>query len=216
VAVAHGVLHSNICCAKDKTLLNLQTFEIYKHFSEEVLNSAFNKARADSLVVAVKRRNIQSAASRQITGPGHLLSSKYKYRLTYTKLTHVLYDSYFALDQKLRTDQEQNLTSPHFAQLIVMGEWLTENRLLLSLQLPANILTVDTSTMGRQSGCHSDRILDHYSCIFDNAPQTEYSKRLEANAVRGNSALAEQHGSYPGEGTSLLSSTLISHLINLY
>jgi len=124
VAVAHGVLHSNICCAKDKTLLNLQTFEIYKHFSEEVLNSAFNKARADSLVVAVKRRNIQSAASRQITGPGHLLSSKYKYRLTYTKLTHVLYDSYFALDQKLRTDQEQNLTSPHFAQLLVMGECL--------------------------------------------------------------------------------------------
>ncbi|EDW88305.1 general transcription factor 3C polypeptide 1 isoform X1 [Drosophila yakuba] len=179
VAVAHGVLHSNICCAKDKTLLNLQTFEIYKHFSEEVLNSAFNKARADSLLVAVKRRNIQSAASRQISGPGHLLSSKYKYRLIYTKLTHFLYDSFFALDQKLRADQEQQLSSPHFGQLLVMGEWLSENRLRLSLQLPTNILTVDTTTMGRQSGCHSDRILDHYSCIFDNAPQTEYSKRLE-------------------------------------
>ncbi|XP_017075867.2 general transcription factor 3C polypeptide 1 [Drosophila eugracilis] len=180
VAVAHGVLHSNICCAKDKTLLNLQTFEIYKHFSEDVLNSAFNKARADSLLVAVKRRNIQSAASRQITGPGHLLSSKYKYRLIYTKLTHFTYDGYFALDQKLRTDQEHHLSSPHFAQLLVIGEWLLENRLNLSLNLPANILTVDTSSLSRQSGCASDRILDHYSSMFDNAPQTEYSKRLES------------------------------------
>ncbi|XP_017132479.1 general transcription factor 3C polypeptide 1 [Drosophila elegans] len=193
VAVAHGVLHSNICCAKDKTLLNLQTFEIYKHFSEEVLNSAFNKARADSLLVAVKRRNIQSAASRQISGPGHLLSSKYKYRLTYTKLTHFVYDGYFALDKKLRDEQELQLASPHFAQLLVMSEWLSENRLRLSLQLPANILTVDTSTMGRQSGSASDRILDHYSCMFDNAPHTEYSKRLEGESSGRQSSRVRFH-----------------------
>ncbi|KAH8248391.1 hypothetical protein KR032_005602 [Drosophila birchii] len=180
VAVAHSVLHSTVCCVKDKTLLNLQTFEIYKHFSEEVLNAAFNKARSDSMLVAVKRRNIQSASTRQITGPGHLLSSKYKYRLIYTKLTHIVYDAFFALAQKLHSGQEQQqLASPHFAQLLLIGEWLVGNRLKLSLQLPANILTVDISTMGKQSGCPSDRILDHYSCIFDNAPQTEYAKRLE-------------------------------------
>ncbi|KAH8356921.1 hypothetical protein KR200_004556 [Drosophila serrata] len=180
VAVAHSVLHSTVCCVKDKTLLNLQTFEIYKHFSEEVLNAAFNKARSDSMLVAVKRRNIQSASSRQITGPGHLLSSKYKYRLVYTKLTHLVYDAFFALAQKLRSGQEQQqLASPHFAQLLLIGECLVGNKMRLSLQLPANILTVDISTMGKQSGCPSDRILDHYSCIFDNAPQTEYAKRLE-------------------------------------
>lgn len=191
VAVAHGVLHSTVCCVKDKTLLNLQTFEIYKHFSEEVLNAAFNKARSDSLLVAVKRRNIQSASSRQITGPGHLLSSKYKYRLIYTKLTHFVYDGYFALAQKLRTDQEQQqqqLASPHFAQLLLIGELLAGKRLRLSLHLPANILTVDISTMGKQSGSPSDRILDHYSCIFDNAPQTEYSKRLEGECSSSSSS----------------------------
>ncbi|KAH8260035.1 hypothetical protein KR026_001010 [Drosophila bipectinata] len=180
VAVAHGVLHSTVCCAKDKTLLNLQTFEIYKHFSEEVLNEAFNKARADSLIVAVKRRNIQCASSRQITGPGHLLSSKYKYRFMYTKLPHTVYEGYLDLDRKLQTEGELQLSSPHFAQLLLIGEWSARKRLVLSLQLPTNILTVDTSTIARQSVSSSDRILDHFSCIFDNAPQTEYSKRLES------------------------------------
>ncbi|KAH8266654.1 hypothetical protein KR018_006908 [Drosophila ironensis] len=182
VAVAHSVLHSTVCCSKDKTLLNLQTFEIYKHFSEEVLNAAFNKARADSLIVAVKRRNIQLVSSRQITGPGHLLSSKYRYRLIYAKLTPSVFESYYALNETLHSNGEQQLSSPHFAQLLLIGEWLAHRRLVLSLQLPANILTVDTSTVGRQSSCATDRILDHYSCIFDNAPQTEYAKRLETEA----------------------------------
>ncbi|XP_022220098.2 general transcription factor 3C polypeptide 1 [Drosophila obscura] len=179
-AIAHGVLHSQVCCAKDKTLFNLQTFEIYKHFSEEVLNAAFSKARADSLLVAVKRRNIQAVSNRQISGPAHVLSSKYKYRLTYVKLAHSVFDSYFVFEQKLNLEKEQHLPSPHFAQLLLLGEWVAKGKLRLSLHLPANILTVDTTSMSRPSGSSTDRILDHYSCILDNAPQTEYSKRLES------------------------------------
>ncbi|XP_017152557.1 uncharacterized protein LOC108162362 [Drosophila miranda] len=179
-AIAHGVLHSQVCCAKDKTLFNLQTFEIYKHFSEEVLNAAFSKARADSLLVAVKRRNIQAVSNRQISGPAHVLSSKYKYRLTYVKLAHTVFDSYFLFEQKLNLEKEQHLPSPHFAQLLLLGEWLAKGKLRLSLHLPANILTVDTTSMSRPNGSSTDRILDHYSCILDNAPQTEYSKRLES------------------------------------
>lgn len=181
VTVAMGVLHSILCCAKDKTLFNLQAFEIYKHFSEDVLNAAFNKARADSLVVAIKRRNIQ-AVSRQISGPAHLLSSKYKSRLSCQKLGHVLYDAFFAFEQRFQEQQgtvSVQLTSPNFAQLLLMGEWLATSQMCLSVQLPSNILTVDTSSMSRSSGSATDRILDHYSSIFDNAPQTEYAKRLE-------------------------------------
>ncbi|XP_034666416.1 general transcription factor 3C polypeptide 1 [Drosophila subobscura] len=180
VAIAHGVLHSQVCCARDKTLFNLQTFEIYKHFSEEVLNTAFNKARADSLLVAVKRRNIHAASNRQISGPAHVLSSKYKYRLTYLKLAHTVLDGYFEFEQKLNLEKEVHLPSPHFAQLLLLGEWMVKGKLRLSLHLPANILTVDTTSMSRPSGSSTDRILDHYSCILDNAPQTEYSKRLES------------------------------------
>ncbi|KAH8412495.1 hypothetical protein KR009_002516 [Drosophila setifemur] len=212
VAVAHAVLHSTVCCAKDKTLLNLQTFEIYKHFSEEVLNAAFNKARADSLIVAVKRRNIQSVSSRQITGPGHLLSSKYKYRLIYSKFTHSVYEGYFALDQKLRLEGEQQLASPHFAQLLLLGEGLAKSKLLLNLTLPLNILTVDTTTMSRQSGCSSDRILDHYSCIFDNAPQTEYSKRLESECSGRPASRVRFH---PANLSYRLPSSAYNHLSKL-
>lgn len=161
---------------------NLQAFEIYKHFSEDVLNAAFNKARANSLVVAVKRRNIHPV-SRQVSGPAHSLSSKYKCRLIFQKLGHILYDTYYSFEQRVH---EQNaidclqLTSPNFAQLLLLAEWTAKKRLDLLLLLPTNILTVDTSSISRPCGSSTDRILDHYSSIFDNAPQTEYAKRLES------------------------------------
>ncbi|XP_068150528.1 general transcription factor 3C polypeptide 1 [Drosophila tropicalis] len=180
VMIAVQVLHSTLCSAKDKTLFNLQTFEIYKHFSEEVLNAAFNKARADSLLVAVKRRNIQTV-NRSLSGPAHLLSSKYKYRLIYLKLGYAVYDTYYQLSQKMQEEHsEVQLPSPNFGQFLLMGEWLALGSVRINLQLPANILTVDTTSMSRNTGSSTDRILDHYSCIFDNAPQTEYAKRLES------------------------------------
>ncbi|EDW03186.1 general transcription factor 3C polypeptide 1 [Drosophila grimshawi] len=182
ITVVFGVLHSILCCNKDKTLFNLQAFEIYKHFSEDVLNAAFNKARADSLLVAVRRRNIHHV-NRQVSGPGHLLSSKYKYRLVFQKYSYLLFDAYFALGQRFKDPKvgaSLQLASPNFAQLLLLAERVAKRRLSLTLQLPANILTVDTTSMSRQSGSSSDRILDHYSSIFDNAPQTEYAKRLES------------------------------------
>ncbi|KAL7740438.1 hypothetical protein ACLKA6_013231 [Drosophila palustris] len=195
VTVAQGVLHSILCCAKDKTLFNLQAFEIYKHFSEEVLNTAFNNARTNSLLVAVKRRNIHTV-SRQVSGPAHSLSSKYKCRLIYLKLGHVLYDTYYAFEQRLHEQDAiecRQVTSPNFAQLLLLGEWMAKNRLHLVLQLPANILTVDTSSMSRPCGSASDRILDHYSSIFDNAPQTEYAKRLESECSARQAARVRFH-----------------------
>lgn len=195
VTIASGVLHSILCCAKDKTLLNLQAFEIYKHFSEDVLNAAFNKARTDCLLVAIRRRNIQTV-SRQISGQAHLLSSKYKSRLSCQKLGHVVYDAYYAFEKRFHEQQDTvsvHLASPNFAQLLVMGERLATKRLRLSVQLPNNILTVDTSSMYRSSGSSTDRILDHYSSIFDNAPQTEYAKRLESECCGRQAARVRFH-----------------------
>ncbi|KAH8273917.1 hypothetical protein KR044_003413 [Drosophila immigrans] len=196
VSIALGVLHSILCSAKDKTLFNLQAFEIYKHFSEDVLNAAFNKARVDSLLVAVKRRNIHPV-SRQVTGPSHLLSSKYKCRLICQKLGHILYDTYHRFEQRFYQEhnaaKELRLSSPNYAQLLLMGEWVAKSRLELNLQLPVNILTVDTWSMSQPGGSSTDRILDHYSSIFDNAPQTEYAKRLESECSARQAARVRFH-----------------------
>ncbi|XP_062140175.1 general transcription factor 3C polypeptide 1 [Drosophila sulfurigaster albostrigata] len=195
VNIALGVLHSILCSAKDKTLFNLQAFEIYKNFSEDVLSAAFNKARMDSLLVAMKRRNIHPV-SRQVTGPSHLLSAKYKSRLFCQKLGHLLYDTYHRFEKQLQEQRAENklqLSSPNFAQLLLMGEWMAKDRLQLSLQLPANILTVDTWSMSQPGSSSTDRILDHYSSIFDNAPQTEYSKRLESECSARQAARVRFH-----------------------
>ncbi|XP_017857627.1 PREDICTED: general transcription factor 3C polypeptide 1 isoform X1 [Drosophila arizonae] len=183
ITVVFCVQHSLLCCSKDKTLFNLQAFEIYKHYSEDVLNAAFKKARADSLLVAVKRRHIQHV-HRLISGPGHLLSSKYKYRLVCQKYGYLVYEAYYAFERRFHESPgltSLDLPSPNFAQLLLLGEWVANNWLNLTLQLPVNILNVDTTSMPvKTAGSASDRILDHYSSIFDNAPQTEYSKRLES------------------------------------
>ncbi|XP_030377859.1 general transcription factor 3C polypeptide 1 [Scaptodrosophila lebanonensis] len=197
------VLHSQLCSAKDKTLYNLQAFEIYKNFSESVLNAAFLKARTDGLVVALKRRNIHMI-SRNLSGPTYLLSSKYKNKLIYVKVNYVVFEAYFsfaknALKKLKETQLEPNtlkcveLRSPNFAQLFFIGEGLSKDLLRVSLQLPANILTVDTKSMARDSVSGSDRILDHYSSIFDNAPQTEYSKRMESEGSGKQSSRVRFH-----------------------
>ncbi|XP_037936910.1 general transcription factor 3C polypeptide 1 [Teleopsis dalmanni] len=187
VSVVVGVLHSAMCCAKDKTLYNMQAFEIYKNYSEEVLNAAFSKARADTLVVAVKRKHLQLIPD-QLAGPAYLLSSKYRFRLTYLKIPYNVYDilyayfenaltTFFKVESGKDAKRYLELKTPNLGHLFFIAEGLAKNYWKSQIKLPINILTVDTQQAQNVSSI--DRIFAHYHTIFDNAPKTEYAKNIE-------------------------------------
>lgn len=188
--VVENTFHSSLCSMRDKTLYNLQAFEIYKSYSDEVLESAFSKARTDGLAVAVKRRNIGILPSPHLSGPAYILSSKYKLKLLFLRIPYSIYDAFYkffmdcftAFFQKVENTSSSTsieLKSPTPAQLFVIGEGLGRNIWNTSIKLPINILTVDAEQ--NQANISSmDRILGHYHSIFDNAPQPEYTKVIES------------------------------------
>lgn len=186
-----SVLHSSLCCSRDKTLYNLQAFEIYKHFSEEILNAAFKKARANGLIVAIKRKNMHVAPS-HLAGPAYIFSQKYRFRLSYLKIPYSVYDVIFPFYSNILkslfnekptedADQSLELKSPNAGHLLLISEGLATNCWHLNFKLPINILTVDANQ--RQTVSSMDRILDHFHSILDNAPSTEYSKQLEVGVA---------------------------------
>lgn len=191
--VVESVLHSSLCAMRDKTLYNLQAFEIYKNYSEEVLEAAFSKARSDGLAVAIKRKNI-SLLPNHVSGPAYILSSKYKLKLLFLRIPYVIFDAFYNyFDNALKVlfpkeknsidssaiDSHLELKSPTPGQMFVIAEGLARNIWNISIKLPINILTVDAE-QNQTNVSSMDRILDHYHCIFDNAPQQEYTKIIES------------------------------------
>ncbi|XP_037828780.1 general transcription factor 3C polypeptide 1 isoform X2 [Lucilia sericata] len=191
--VVESVLHSSLCAMRDKTLYNLQAFEIYKNYSEEVLEAAFSKARADGLAVAIKRKNM-SLLPNHLSGPAYVLSSKYKLKLLFLRIPYGIFDAfynYFEAGIKVffQTDKstgeasgfvgQMELKSPTPGQMFVIGEGLSRNIWTVNVKLPINILTVDAE-QNQTNVSSMDRILDHYQSIFDNAPQQEYTKTIES------------------------------------
>ncbi|XP_054727905.1 general transcription factor 3C polypeptide 1 [Anastrepha obliqua] len=198
--LAIGVLHSSLCSALDKTTYTAQAFEIFKKFSEEILQSAFNIARNGALIVANKRKNIEMLPS-QLTSPAYSLSAHYQRRLISLRIPFYIYDSLFGFFENVlgvlmkpkeefieqpSTSKGQSmanvveLKSPNAGQLFFVTEGLARSFWTCNIKLPINILTVDAEQ--RQTLSSMDRILDHYHCIFDNAPETEYTKSFESEA----------------------------------
>ncbi|XP_004527469.1 general transcription factor 3C polypeptide 1 [Ceratitis capitata] len=199
--LAINVLHSSLCSALDKTTYTAQAFEIFKKFSEETLQRAFRLARNGTLIVANKRKNIEMLPS-QLTSPAYSLSVHYQRRLIFLRIPYHIYDSYFgffenALDVLMQPKEEEflnqpstskarsfknivELRSPNAGQLFFIGEGLARNFWNCNIKFPSNILTVDAEK--RQTLSSMDRILDHYHCIFDHAPETEYTKNFETEA----------------------------------
>lgn len=183
VALLYNVLHSSLCCVRDKSLYTMQAFDIYKNYSEETLHTTFQKARTDNLVVALKRKSMQLLRS-QYAGPTYLLSSRYKLRLRFLSIPYIVYDTFYAYFEKClpclfgENRKYLELKSPQLGQLFFIAEGLTRNFWACNIKLPSNILTIDAEQQ-RQSESSMDKILDHYHSIFENAPHTEYAKNLE-------------------------------------
>lgn len=198
-----AVLHSTLCAMRDKTLYNLQAFEIYKEYSDEALQTAFNKARKDGMVVQVKRKNL-NLRQNHLTGPAYTFSARYKFRLQFLRLPYEIYDAFYEFYETFisyfysKTDRNGvnhksmsgdgilvpslDMKSPNMGHMFFISEALANNILKMDIKIPSSMLTVDAE---QHDVSPTDRILDHYQCLLDNAPEREYTKSMEQQENAG-------------------------------
>lgn len=180
----NNVLHSSLCCVRDKTQYNLQIFDIFKTYPDDVLNTAFKIARIDGLVVSRKKTQVQTYTN-QLTGPSFVFSNRYRMSLMFLKLPFIILDMFHSFFnqtvQQIFNDEPSTIEikSPHSGQLFFMTELLWHDVIAIDIKPPSNILTIDP--MAQQSNTsQSQKIMDHFHNLMENAPQTEYSKHFDA------------------------------------
>lgn len=184
LATINNVLHSSLCCVRDKTQYNLQIFDVFKTYSEEALHTAFKIARIDGLVVCRKKSQNQTFTT-QLTGPSFVFSNKYRMSLMFLKLPYIVLDmlhAFFTETTKQIFNDERSaveIKSPHSGQFFFIAELLWNEVIEIDIKTPSNTLTIDPLAQ-QSTTSQTQKIMDHFYNHMENAPQTEYSKHFDA------------------------------------
>lgn len=84
------VIHSSMCCMKDKTTWNLQLFDIYKNYPDELLRQSINTLRRRQVISANKSVKTKRLLEMPVSGCPFHLSQNYLNQIT----TKVSYDAF--------------------------------------------------------------------------------------------------------------------------
>lgn len=118
-------------------------------------------------------------------------SSKYRFRLQYLRIPYDVYESCYTFYYHFYGQQQQqsnntetimntfNLKSPNMSQMFFMCESFARNLLMVDINIPTSMLTIDPNQDQHDEISQVDRIIDHYHGILNNAPEYEYTKTLE-------------------------------------
>lgn len=86
-----SVIHSSLCCAKDKTSYAFQLFKIYQQYSESLLRSVITKVRHDQMVSLKKIMKSRNAGVLPFSSPFQL-SISYAYQLQNTRFCYGIFN----------------------------------------------------------------------------------------------------------------------------
>lgn len=96
------LIHSSMCCVHDKTSWNIQLFDIYKNYSEDLLTAAMKKVRKTHLISTNKITAMFSNRNLPLSSSPYHLSSSYFYQI----LTKISYDIFGEAYFKLKVSYE--------------------------------------------------------------------------------------------------------------
>ncbi|XP_055371218.1 general transcription factor 3C polypeptide 1 [Condylostylus longicornis] len=184
ISTINSLMHSTLCCTRDKTLYNIQIFEVYKKFKEDVLAKAYKKARDDNLVVQLKFKSGASGSKLvPISGSSLILSVKYKQQL----YLDIPYEAISLCYQQFESSLQNFFVvtpTPFILKTVDAGgfyhliELLASNQVNIEIQMPQKILTIDPNHSPSFEE-ETERIMDHFHSLLDSAPKTQYVKYFE-------------------------------------
>ncbi|XP_076161731.1 general transcription factor 3C polypeptide 1 isoform X2 [Ptiloglossa arizonensis] len=160
-AVINSVIHSSMCCGKDRRSWAYQLFKVYQQYPEMLLRNAMTKIRSDQMVTVKKTQlptirkygNYMPMSSSQ-----YQLSSNYIYKF-HTKWPYDVfkesYDVFFKLSDWYHQNQIDNQkntlnncsgveVSPVTGGLIAaMHDFITRNQIDFDIEIPDQVIMLD-------------------------------------------------------------------------
>lgn len=161
-ATVNSVIHSSMCCGKDRRSWAYELFKIYQQYPEYLLRKAMLKIRADQMV-SVKKHYV--VAIKKYTHCMPMSSSQYQFSANYmlkfqTKWPYEIYKEADQVMQKivawqaLNQRQDMNYVVPEFVRglevetatggvVAFIHDMMTLNLLEIDVELPEHVLTLD-------------------------------------------------------------------------
>lgn len=148
----YGLIHSSMCCIRDKTSWNIQLFEIYKSYSDKLLAHAMVSAREHQLIAlnkSIKKRRLGIEKFLPLaTHPFHL-SATYQFQIT-TKISYEMFDQIYAICNKIffrndrRIEEEFNILQESSCGLVfLLSEINYTGKFHYKIGTPKRVLVLD-------------------------------------------------------------------------
>ncbi|XP_077271220.1 general transcription factor 3C polypeptide 1 isoform X1 [Temnothorax americanus] len=166
-ATINAVIHSSMCCGKDRRSWAYQLFTVYQHYSEALLKQAMNKIRSDQMVT-IKKHHL--ATIKKYGNYMPMSSSQYQLSINYiykfqTKWTYdVFKESYDVFVKLLQWYSEQTNNVPSESQetefngieipvssgiVTIMHDLLARDQIDFDIEMPDQIIMLDARYQGK-------------------------------------------------------------------
>lgn len=145
-----AVIHSSMCCTKDKTTWNFQLFDIYKNYPDELLRTSIKGLRARSVISANKSVMTKRLFTSAVSGCPFHLSQTYLNQIT-TKFSYDSFTEAFGRVLDMGHVVGANYGSYNFkafdiGSTLLFADLSNREVISVSIELPKLVMQVEKNT----------------------------------------------------------------------
>lgn len=175
-SVVKTIIHSSMCCIKDKTSWAYQLFKVYQQYPETLLRSVITKSRHEQMISLKKAfiKSHKSGACMPLSSSPYQLSISYKYQL-HSKYSYMIYQEAFGMLKAIaewenETRNRENQTAegievqcPRSGTAIALMEMAQKVDVQFKFDIPEDVIVLDQKV---QNDSAYDRIIERYYNIL--------------------------------------------------
>ncbi|CRL02354.1 CLUMA_CG015427, isoform A [Clunio marinus] len=138
------VIHSAVCCSKDKKNFSYHLFEVYKKFDDYSLNLGLSQLRRASVVTSIKRNKSDlNLLLPQSTSPFHL-SARYSMQISSGYVPVELYDEYYEAVKILSSSEgSYKLKRINCGWIYLLAEMISSRNVSLKYDMADKLVMID-------------------------------------------------------------------------
>nr|XP_034186691.1 general transcription factor 3C polypeptide 1 [Osmia lignaria] len=196
--VINSVIHSSMCCGKDRRSWAYQLFKIYQQYPEMLLRNAMSKIRSDQMVSI--RKNHLTALRKfgnymPMSSSQYQLSSTYMYTLQ-TKWPYNLFKESYDVFLKLSSHYSENQMdeSSTFNGIEVlpvtggvvgaMHDYVIQNQMDFDIEIPDQVIMLDPRLQEKDETYF--RIAQRYQDVFSSLDSLKFIKESSLHNISTN------------------------------
>ncbi|XP_026830371.1 general transcription factor 3C polypeptide 1 [Ooceraea biroi] len=198
-ATINSVIHSSMCCGKDRRCWAYQLFKVYQQYPEVLLRQAMSKIRADQLVT-VKKHHLAAIKKygnyMPMSSAQYQLSINYIYKLQTKWPYNMFKECYDVFEKLLFYYAEQRNANPSPVQervfngteilpvssgiITVMHDFLAREQIDFEIEMPDQIIMLDARYQGKDETYF--RVAQRYQDILTRLYRFKYENVEAQNA----------------------------------